>query len=410
MNITRTTNANGTYRYEIDGELHTKASKVLYTHATSYRVGDRDDTEPVMFHKTAAAAAKATGYKHLGWVKTGVYEIAVKTPADYVTTPPHIAGDPAPEAAPELPAKGTAVRVNANYRPGTYMGHTGTVVRTDPGDDGNTYVMVDLGGFTWPFLAGELDRVEDDAAEEVTAEDIEMAREVTRAMFSTPAKAPAKTPAPKVPAEDAAGYLYAVEANGSGVAYPVRAATMHDAIRAVHTESRRPVIVDGLTPDRGYTTNVDDAGAWHFIVDEVNAYTVRRLETPAEAATVRVRRLMDGEAGTLREITEHGWIVDMDHGTDVLGTRRAWAILPPAVAASPAKPAAPGYRRGTAVEYRAPGQGTWRPAVVESVRVSDNAVMVKRPDGTRDAAPARDVRLAPAEAASYLAGRRHLAR
>lgn len=74
MQITRTTNSNGTYRYEIDGELQMKASKVFYTHASSYDVGS-SQASPVSFHKTADAAAKATGYTHLGWVKTGVYEI-----------------------------------------------------------------------------------------------------------------------------------------------------------------------------------------------------------------------------------------------------------------------------------------------------------------------------------------------
>lgn len=72
MKITRTTNSNGTYRYEIDGELHTKASKVLYTHVSTWTVGGPDF---VMFHKTAAAAAKATGYPRNGWVKTGTVEI-----------------------------------------------------------------------------------------------------------------------------------------------------------------------------------------------------------------------------------------------------------------------------------------------------------------------------------------------
>lgn len=34
--ITRTTNPNGTYRYELDGEVVTKASRRLYTHASVY--------------------------------------------------------------------------------------------------------------------------------------------------------------------------------------------------------------------------------------------------------------------------------------------------------------------------------------------------------------------------------------
>lgn len=71
--ITRTTNANGTYRYQIDGEVIYKASKVLYTHASSYTVGDADPSSPVLFHKTEAAAGRARGYQ--GWVKTGTHAI-----------------------------------------------------------------------------------------------------------------------------------------------------------------------------------------------------------------------------------------------------------------------------------------------------------------------------------------------
>lgn len=40
----------------------------------------------------------------------------------------------------------------------------------------------------------------------------------------------------------------------------------------------------------------------------------------------RVTRRADGATGTVREITPDGWIVDMDHGTDVLGTREAWEL------------------------------------------------------------------------------------
>lgn len=362
MQVTRTTNDNGTYRYEIDGELHTKASKVLYTHVSVWTVGGVG-REFVTFHKTAATAAKAPGSPRNGWVKTGVIEIAVKAPEGYVTTPPHIDGDPAPKAATETPAaevlapaeditagdtvtvehtrgqatptpvtetvagtvyrddegtlrvenvnltrdargyfprgvvlishtrkapqapapkaprKGTKVRTVASYE-GIYAGRIGKVDGTNRGDDGNLYVDVDFGGFTWPFLAGELERV------------------------PAKGKAPAKTPAAE-------------------------------------------------------------------------------LETPAEEVTAE----------------------DIE-----LARAATFAMFATPAPEAPARPAAPGYRRGTAVEYRAPGQGTWRPAVVESVRASDNAVMVRRPNGTRDAAPARDVRLAPAEAATYLARRRHLAR
>lgn len=71
--VTRTTNPNGTYRYEVDGEVLYEASKVLYTHASEYAVGDLN--HPVLFHRTEAAAAKAKGYPSSGWVKVGTSEI-----------------------------------------------------------------------------------------------------------------------------------------------------------------------------------------------------------------------------------------------------------------------------------------------------------------------------------------------
>src|SRR5690606_22705777 len=46
VNITRTTNPNGTYRYEIDGELQIAASRVFYTHVSTYSNG------AVKFHRT----------------------------------------------------------------------------------------------------------------------------------------------------------------------------------------------------------------------------------------------------------------------------------------------------------------------------------------------------------------------
>lgn len=64
--VTRTTNPNGTYRYELDGEVIYKASKVLYTHVSHYTVAG---ATPVLFHKTQAAASKARGYNE--WTKTG---------------------------------------------------------------------------------------------------------------------------------------------------------------------------------------------------------------------------------------------------------------------------------------------------------------------------------------------------
>lgn len=74
MRITRTTNKNGSYRYEIDGELHIEASKVLYTHASSWTYDGHGPRDMVMMHKSASAAQKATGYAK-SWVKTGVIEI-----------------------------------------------------------------------------------------------------------------------------------------------------------------------------------------------------------------------------------------------------------------------------------------------------------------------------------------------
>lgn len=71
--VVRTTNPNGTYRYEIDGDVIYKASKVLYTHVSSYSVGTGNN--PILFHKTESAANKATGYRNNGWVKTGMQVI-----------------------------------------------------------------------------------------------------------------------------------------------------------------------------------------------------------------------------------------------------------------------------------------------------------------------------------------------
>jgi hypothetical protein len=204
MRIIRTTNPNGTYRYEIDGELHTKASKVLYTHASAWTVGG---PEFVGFHKTRAAADKAPGSPRNGWVKTGVIVIedgdaAAQAPAEQPTYHPRgaqveyrhaatgqwrpatvtgyrahqdayvlatrhgadaaVASDvrtvPAtPRKAPRNRAK---VRVNDTYPTSTYRGRQGRVQRKAKGDDGNLYVTVDFGNdVTWPFLVSELDLV-----------------------------------------------------------------------------------------------------------------------------------------------------------------------------------------------------------------------------------------------------------
>jgi hypothetical protein len=69
MNITRSTNANGTYRYLIDGEVHTKSGRALYTHASICKTAS-GRTIPT-FHKTAQAAANYNGEPKHGWVKIG---------------------------------------------------------------------------------------------------------------------------------------------------------------------------------------------------------------------------------------------------------------------------------------------------------------------------------------------------
>ena len=71
--ITRTAKPNGTYAYTLDGQPFIAASRVLYTHATAYRVGTRPTDEPIRMHKTEAAAVKATGERT--WVKTQVIVI-----------------------------------------------------------------------------------------------------------------------------------------------------------------------------------------------------------------------------------------------------------------------------------------------------------------------------------------------
>lgn len=162
--VTRTTNPNGTYRYELDGTVIYEASKVLYTHASHYVIGD---STPVLFHKTEAAAGKARGYA--GWTKMSVAaivdgdlkaEIAEigKAVAQTVT-----ADHPAIEAAMQrksvrrAPRKGAKVRVNAEYPGQAYKGMTGRVHSKVTGDDGVRYTMVDFDGRTWPFRAHELD-------------------------------------------------------------------------------------------------------------------------------------------------------------------------------------------------------------------------------------------------------------
>ena len=79
MQIVRYTNANGTYRYEVDGKVHYKASKILYTHVSTF-----SNVRSIQFHKTEAAAVKNKGYAHLGWMKAGVVVI---TDGDAMTAP-----------------------------------------------------------------------------------------------------------------------------------------------------------------------------------------------------------------------------------------------------------------------------------------------------------------------------------
>lgn len=189
MRIIRTTNPNGTYRYEIDGELHTKASKVLYTHATSYSVGDHGS--PVLFHKSEAAAGKARGYA--GWVKLAVHVI------------------------------------------------------------------------------------EDGDMQAARAEAAEIGREISRTVTAE-----------------------------------------HPAIEAAMQ---------------------------------------RKASKAAAPAPQRVRRNVDGAMGTFRESTEDGWIVDMDHGTDVLGKPGAFTLVK--TPAAPALTKAPRNRAKVRVNDTYP-TSTWR--------------------------------------------------
>jgi hypothetical protein len=88
VNIIRTTNPNGTYRYEIDGELQIAASRVFYTHVSTYSNG------AVKFHRTESAALRAKG--EAGWVKTGYVAIA---DADPFPAPADITWDEVPGEA-----------------------------------------------------------------------------------------------------------------------------------------------------------------------------------------------------------------------------------------------------------------------------------------------------------------------
>jgi hypothetical protein len=157
MRIIRTTNPNGTYRYEIDGELHTKASKVLYTHISAWTVGG---PEFVCFHKTRAAADKAPGSPRNGWVKTRV--IAIED-GDAAATAPAI-DEPSPVVEP-LKVPRVRAKVKANAGPYHVRGRQGRVQSKGTGDDGNLYITVDFGNdVTWPFLVSELEEIVSPAA------------------------------------------------------------------------------------------------------------------------------------------------------------------------------------------------------------------------------------------------------
>lgn len=87
LNITRSENTNGTYRYEQDGRVHTAKSKRLYTHYSAVKVThDNDGQFPegrvlVWLHSRADLAAKSNATADF-WVNTGQ---AVRLPAGEIT-------------------------------------------------------------------------------------------------------------------------------------------------------------------------------------------------------------------------------------------------------------------------------------------------------------------------------------
>lgn len=90
MNIIRTTNPNGTYRYTVDGKVQYKASKVFYTHVSTFA-----NVQAIQFHKTEAAALRNKGYTGEGWIKEGVVAIIDgDTPAPAPATPASAASAP----------------------------------------------------------------------------------------------------------------------------------------------------------------------------------------------------------------------------------------------------------------------------------------------------------------------------
>lgn len=132
MRITRTTNPNGTYRYEIAGEVIYAASKVLYTHASTYAVGEASTT---MFHKTDAAAQRAKGYPRSGWVKTGTQTIEdgdTAAPAPAVDEPSTVELWETHEGETHgYDAEGDRViEISARVRPNAWNGHTDSNLRS----------------------------------------------------------------------------------------------------------------------------------------------------------------------------------------------------------------------------------------------------------------------------------------
>lgn len=85
--------------------------------------------------------------------------------------------------------------------------------------------------------------------------------------------------------------------------------------------------------DREDTAEIGKAVAHTVTADHpaiVAAMARKRLNQatqPTALTPQRVMRRADGAKGTLREVTEYGWIVDMDHGTDVLGVAGAWELI-----------------------------------------------------------------------------------
>lgn len=100
--ITRQDNGNGTFRYEVDGQVHTKASKKVFTHASLYRhvklsdwdkkcgrkVGDvivflhsRQDLA-MKGHKEGNGIAAQGDWKRDGWTEIADADTTPEAPAE----------------------------------------------------------------------------------------------------------------------------------------------------------------------------------------------------------------------------------------------------------------------------------------------------------------------------------------